>query len=170
MQKIPEAIALGMRKRTPTMSAMQIIDVSFTNLREDETWDSPKMKGTWQFKSTLVVPADVPAVPAARIADANEIQLIMVRSSEGDLAGILLPAWTCQQISSILQLGQFTTLTEALEAYEADPKARSRQYRSELLNHDRPAMYWCSGGHVVPRCPCDKPGHEKYGCSIEDEY
>ena len=145
---------------------MRIIDVAFTNLKEDEARYSQRLESSRGAKSTLVVPADTDALEAARIADDNDIRLIIVSSSEGEVEGFLLPAWARRQIGR-MQSRQFTTLTEALEAYEDDPKVRARNFHSERLNLDRPEMFWCNAGHAVDSCPCDVQGHEQLGCSAD---
>jgi hypothetical protein len=149
------------------MATMKTIDIAFRDLRNNETWDSEKMRSSRKFKSTLVAPADVSALATARIADANGIRFIMIQGEEGGLAGFILPIWTRRQIGTMLGNRNFTTLTEALEAYEVDPKARKRNFHSEMLNKDRPAMSWCSAGHAVDGCPCDIDEHKNLGCSAE---
>jgi hypothetical protein len=144
---------------------MNIIDVAFMDLRQGETWDSPKMQSSRQFRSTLVVPAEVRAVEAARIADANGTRLIMVKGAGDSLAGLLLPAWTRERIATILGRPGFTSLTDAFEAYEGDQQARAKGFHSERLNKDRPRMYWCNAGHSVDGCPCGIPEHQMQGCT-----
>lgn len=149
------------------MSVMTVLDVAFRNIGVSESWNSQKMRDSRKFKSTLVVPWDVPAFAAARIADFNEIRFIMIRGSQGELAGLILPAWTRSQIGRLLGNRHFTTLAEAFAAYEAYPLARTRKFHSELLNKDRPVMYWCSAGHSVDGCPCSIDGHQNLGCNAD---
>lgn len=148
------------------MKIMRTIDIAFTDLRNEENWNSEKIQRSRNFKTTLVVPAESSALTTARIADDNGIRFILVRGKKGELAGLILPAWTRRQIGAMYNQN-FDTLTEALSAHKTyrGSQGYNFSFHSERLNQDRPAMSWCNAGHTVDGCPCDIPGHQKLGCS-----
>lgn len=129
---------------------MRIIDVAFRGV---ESLDADKLAFSRHSPAVLEVPADTPALEAARQAEEQGASLIVVTDGN-EVAGVVAPASALQRISSF-RGSQPERLTDAFAEMLVDPSEQARGFHHERLNYERPELFVCQvGPHYTDEWPC----------------
>jgi hypothetical protein len=134
---------------------MRIIDVAYHGI---DSLDPHQLAASLESPATLEVPAGMPAVEAATMAEEQNARLILA-TEDGEVRGIVAPSSAVRTISHF-RGSSAQKLSDALSEMLEDPAEAARGFHHEGLNMVAPELFVCPvGPHYTDESPC--PFHNR---------